>query len=274
MLKRFLIIAVCAVFCLVSMGVYTAPETVGVYVEGKRADRLGLSFAEDGTTYVPLGDVSEALGATAVIWDPNTLTMEVEAEGLYISAREGDMYITANGRYLYVPAGVRVFYGRIMVPARVLAKAFGAEVMWLQQAYAVYYRQGEKPISPAEDFYGEEDVYWLSRLVYAEAGGESLEGKIAVGNVVLNRVESDEFPDTVKGVIFDRAGGVQFTPVYTGAVYNDPPEECRIAAMLALDGANTAGGSLYFTAASAAKYSWAARHREVFAQIGNQVFYI
>lgn len=274
MLKRVTAVLVMASLCVLAAGSFLPPETVAVYVDGRRSDRLGLTYAEEGTAYVPLGDVAEALGATAIVWDPNTRTMEAESDGLRIIAREGDPYITANGRYLYVPEGVAVSYGRVMVPARVLGRAFGAEVMWLAESNAVWFRTGGEPIAPADEFYDENDVRWLSRLIYAEAGGECLEGKIGVGNVVLNRVASDDFPDTVEGVIFDRSGGVQFTPVATGAIYNDPPEACVLAAKLALDGANTAGESLYFTAARAATSCWAARHREVYKQIENQVFFI
>ena len=89
-------------------------------------------------------------------------------------------------------------------------------------------------------------MYWLSRIICAEAGGESLAGQVAVGNVVLNRVDSDEFPNTIHEVIFDRKHAVQFEPVSNGTVYNEPTETSVQAAKLALQGVNTAGKSLYF----------------------------
>lgn len=57
--------------------------------------------------------------------------------------------------------------------------------------------------------YNAVDYYWLSRIISAESQGEPLEGQIAVGNVVLNRVESDQFPDTIAGVVFDQKYAVQ-----------------------------------------------------------------
>ena len=57
--------------------------------------------------------------------------------------------------------------------------------------------------------YSENDLYWLSRIIEAEASGESFSGKIAVGNCVLNRVKSSEFPNTIYDVIFDKNHGVQ-----------------------------------------------------------------
>ena len=62
------------------------------------------------------------------------------------------------------------------------------------------------------------------------------------------------------------------TPAATGAVYNTPSAESVIAAKLALDGASTAGESLYFNAAGVR--CWASRNREVYATIGGQVFFI
>lgn len=273
MLKRLTPPLALLLMCLLLAGWYTPPESVGVYVDGHRTDKLRLSYITDGTTYVPLEEVAEALGATAVVFDPNDSSMRVDAVDLTITARVGDRYIVANGRYIFVPDGVALYMDRVMIPARALGRAFGAEVLWLPVSRAVYFRTGGEPIESGSAYYGDDDVYWLSRLIYAEAGGESLDGKIAVGNVVLNRVADAAFPDTVKGVIFDTAGGVQFTPVASGAIYNDPPEECVIAAKLALDGANTAGASLYFTAADVAESCWAARHREVYIRIDNQVFF-
>ena len=67
-------------------------------------------------------------------------------------------------------------------------------------------------------FYDADVVYWLSRIISAESRGEPLIGQIAVGNVVLNRVRSSAFPNTVWGVIFDRKWGVQFSPVSNGTI--------------------------------------------------------
>ena len=94
-----------------------------------------------------------------------------------------------------------------------------------------------------------------------------------MGNVVLNRCASAQFPDSVYGVVFDRRYGTQFTPIDNGSIYYTPNDESVIAAKLALDGADTAGGSLYFIASYCAAYSWAGRNRPFVSQIGNHCFY-
>ena len=89
---------------------------------------------------------------------------------------------------------------------------------------------------------GGDDLYWLSRIISAESRGEPLEGQIAVGNVVLNRVASADFPDTIYGVIFDDRWGGQFTPVRNGTIYQVPSARSVEAAGLSLSRGHTAGG--------------------------------
>ena len=101
---------------------------------------------------------------------------------------------------------------------------------------------------PPQADYDQEDLYWLSRIISAESRGEPLVGQIAVGNVVLNRTESGQFPDTVKEVVFDSQYAVQFTPVANGTIYLEPAASSVLAAKLCLEGAEVAGDSLYFFA--------------------------
>ena len=160
-----------------------------------------------------------------------------------------------------------------MAPVRALCVAFGAEIEWDAEDAAVIIKTGEEPIMSGDEYYNEEDVYWLSRIINAEAGNEPFLGKIAVGNVIMNRVDSDEFPDTVYEVIFDRKCGVQFTPTENGSIYMTPDNwGCEEAAKLALEGADVIGDALYFSAA--AMGSWAARNRPFSTQIGTHAFYL
>lgn len=116
-------------------------------------------------------------------------------------------------------------------------------------------------------------VYWLSRIISAESQGEPLEGKIAVGNVVLNRVKSSEFPNTIYGVIFDDRWGGQFEPVRNGTIYQTPTEESVEAAKLCLAGTNVVGDSLYFLAPALAQNFWIVENREYVTTIGCHEFY-
>ena len=123
--------------------------------------------------------------------------------------------------------------------------------------------------------YGNYDdaVYWLSRIIEAESGGEPFKGKVAVGEVILNRVKSDEFPDTIWSVIFDDKFGIQFEPVANGTIYNTPSNESIEAAKTALNGSNYVGNCLYFLNPKVAESTWITKNREYYTTIANHEFY-
>jgi N-acetylmuramoyl-L-alanine amidase len=118
------------------------------------------------------------------------------------------------------------------------------------------------------------ELYWLAHIISAESQGESLTGQIAVGNVVLNRVSSDEFPNTIPAVIFDLTDGVQFEPVSNGTVYDTPTAQSVEAALLALDGETPVGGALYFYAPALSKGVWINANRTYLTTIGCHRFYL
>jgi N-acetylmuramoyl-L-alanine amidase len=122
--------------------------------------------------------------------------------------------------------------------------------------------------------HNETDLYWLSRIIHAEAKGESYKGKVAVGNTVLNRVKSKDFPNTVKGVIFDSKYGVQYTPVANNTIYNTPDQSSINAAKDALSGVNYVGNSMYFYNPRTATSSWISKNRPYYATIGNHNFHL
>lgn len=96
----------------------------------------------------------------------------------------------------------------------------------------------------------EEDYNILLRIVEAEAGGEDGDGKLLVANVVLNRVKSENFPDTVSEVVLQESHGVtQFSPVATGSIWEvEVSEETQDAVARALAGEDISQGALYFAA--------------------------
>lgn len=119
-----------------------------------------------------------------------------------------------------------------------------------------------------------DDIFWLARIIQAEAGGEPYKGKVAVGNVVMNRLYSPLFPNTIYNVIFEYSYGVpQFSPVANGSIYNSPNSECLKAAEEAYYGSKPAGSALYFFNPKKASGSWIVRNRKYMTTIGNHAFY-
>ncbi|MBM7655646.1 cell wall hydrolase [Neobacillus cucumis] len=112
----------------------------------------------------------------------------------------------------------------------------------------------------------------MARLVHAEAVGEPYAGKVAVATVIINRVRSADFPNTVRGVIYQVANGhYAFTPVENGQI-NQPADAASKRAVneaIALTGKGN--GSLFFYNPKTSTSSWVAS-RPVTVRIGNHVF--
>ena len=94
----------------------------------------------------------------------------------------------------------------------------------------------------------------LYRIVEAEAGGEDISGRILVAHVVINRMKSSEFPDTIQGVVFDHSGNTyQFSPIKDGRYYSvDVSKTTKKAVNKALDGFDNSSGATYFICRSLA----------------------
>lgn len=119
-----------------------------------------------------------------------------------------------------------------------------------------------------------EDLYWLSRIIHSEAQGEPYKGKVAVGNVIMNRVNSGSFPNTVKEVVFDKQDGyTQFSPVLDGTIYNTPDTQSVEAAREILNGARPVGNALYFLNPRESTNFWITKNRKYMTTIGLHDFY-
>ena len=245
----------------------SAAETLNV--NGQNLWKQAQARMVGNTTYVSLRAVTGLLAPGAqVAWENGEA--RVRAAGLTLTARPGEQWLTVNGRALYLPDGVRLENGVTTVPIRALATALGGEVDWDREAGVTLTPGSGVPDSAP---YTEQELYWMSRVISAESRGEPLLGKLAVGTVVLNRVASDEFPDTIYDVIFDRKWGIQFEPVANGTIYDEPTEESVLAAKLVLEGARAAGDSLYFIAPHLTNNHWTMENQTYVTTIGCHWFY-
>lgn len=122
--------------------------------------------------------------------------------------------------------------------------------------------------SSSSSSYSDSDVNLLARLIYGEARGESYVGQVAVGAVVMNRVRSSSFPNTISGVIYQRYA---FTAVDDGQINLTPNATARKAAQDAMNGWDPSYGAIYYYNPKTATSSWIFS-RQTTVTIGNHVF--
>lgn len=213
----------------------------------------GSYHVSGGRIYVPLRRICESMGYQ-VSWDAGRSAAVVKGAGETGRFPIGrDTYLSGSSVYVHI---------------RKLADTLGGTVSW-NGKHAELTLPGNTQTN-----YTSDELYWLARIVYAEARGESMEGKIAVANTVLSRVASPDFPNTIYGVIFDTKYAVQYEPVANGTIYNTPDADSYEAARRALSGENVVPGSLYFFNPRKAESNWIAKNRTYLKTIGNHEFYL
>lgn len=218
--------------------------------------------------FVPVRFVAESLGAQ-VEWFPGQNAVEIKNKKHDIILLIGNTKAYVDGKETELESPPRIVQDRCIVPVRFISEALGMHVNW---------NQGKRTVSistfKAVIPYTEEDLNWLAKIIEAESGGEPMEGKIAVGAVIVHRVQSSLFPKSIKAVIFQKSssGHYQFSPVATGKIYKVvPSKDSYEAAKRALAGEDPSGGATYFYNPVTSKSSWMLS-RSVIKRIGNHVF--
>ena len=200
----------------------TGDEVLPVYVNGLLETRCVLV---NGQAYTSADEMASVFGLDGSGWyDFDTGDSEFSGDNLLIQYHGGNQYCTANGRYLYMPEGIKEVEGVAYYPLRVLAKIFGFGLVW-----------------------------------NAELRGIEL---------VLNRVASERFPNSVYDVVY-QAG--QFDPVRNGSINTTPSDEAVLASYFCLEGVNTVGDALFFQNPSSSGVIFSGL--SYIATIGDHVFY-
>ena len=226
----------------------------------------------NGVAYLPFRTASILIPGSTYSYDSSTRTSTMRASGLEIIATDCNYVTYANGRALFnTTPCVILSDGRMYIPVSVFAKAVGMTVT--TSGGSIRLTGSFKPLIHADKFYREDEVFWLARIIHAESRGEPLLGQIAVGSVVMNRVKSSYYPNTIYSVIFDRKYGVQFSPILDGSIYNTPGYTSTLAAKIALEGYDVTGGAFFFLAPELATSSWIPQTRKYAFTVGGHDFY-
>jgi N-acetylmuramoyl-L-alanine amidase len=129
---------------------------------------------------------------------------------------------------------------------------------------------GSSSSSSGLNGYSSAEVYLLARTIYAEGRGEPYTGQVAIGAVVLNRVRSRQFPNTISGVVYQKHA---FTAVSDGQINLTPNETAMRAAKDAINGWDPTGGAIYYYNPAVATSAWIF-DRQTVTVIGKHVFAI
>ncbi len=118
--------------------------------------------------------------------------------------------------------------------------------------------------------YTSSDLYLMAKAIYAEGRGESYTGQVAIGAVIMNRVKSSSFPNTIAGVIYQKGA---FTAVADGQINLEPNQTAYNAAKDAMNGWDPTYGCLYYYNPAVATSAWIF-NRQTVTVIGKHVFAI
>ncbi|MDT8719760.1 LysM peptidoglycan-binding domain-containing protein [Clostridium sp. 19966] len=212
---------------------------------------LGAKAAHAATNYtVVSGDTLYSIGKTfgtsyTNIMTYNKLTSTVIKPGQVISIPDR-YYTVQKGNTLYQ---ISKQYG-ITVDSLKAANNLTSNIIYPGQKLLVpYAAAASSSNAPSASVipYTAEDLDLLARLIQSEAANQSYSAKVAVGAVVINRVQSGLFANTLKGVIYEKINGYyQFTPVKNGLINNAADSASRNAAYAALHGSDPTNGALFY----------------------------
>lgn len=237
----------------------TLPENaspLSLYING-RAIGSGFCFEYEENIWLPIEGFEKLFGSDIMRGEEGACY--IESGDRLIPCSKSDAEVTVRN------------FGVLCAPIEPLLSAAGLNATEIiGDSICIW---GVPTFPEADDVYSYEDLYWLSRIISAESRGEPFIGQLAVGTVVINRTRSDYYPDTIYEVIFDKLGGVQFTPASTGSVYRAPTESSIIAAKLCLEGFLLDDSILFFFNSKLALGSWITSNRTYTMTVGQHDFY-
>lgn len=201
------------------------------------------------TAFIVARSLTDALGYE-IKWNEESNSVMINTDNKKLEIKIDSNIVLVDGKEVKIKEKSFVRNGRTYIPLRIVAEYLGCEVTWVQETYTVElvkdnFEVDEKYI--AEEKYSKEDLKLLSKIVQIESSDSSIEMKLAIANVVLNRVKDSRFPNTVSDVIYQKDVHVQFPPAHRESFKTlEPSIYSKIAAKNALEGENNIGNSLFF----------------------------
>ena len=250
-------------------------KSAPVYFDGLLSDRAYWNGSNIYVSPALLASLAGSSCSTTVLSESVLLQFPT----LTVHWEKGEEILLAGARYLYAPGGCLIIQDQLYLPPETISHLFSVAVSCSDKENRVdidtagLHLMADSTPDYYERNYSADDIYWLSRLIRAEAENEPLSGQIGVGNVVLNRVSNPKFPYTVLDVILEHSNATQFDSAAEGAILNDPSDRSVIAAYLCMEGFNTVDNSLYYVNPSVVDAGWFRNNLRLICIIGNHEFY-
>lgn len=229
-------------------------------------------YIKNGVIYVPARQLAQALGSQVVIWNSKENSLFLHSDSFILKFYLDDHQAYLNGVLKTFKAYPEIINGKTMMPVQILSDLLGFQVTWEESTQSLNLTKQDYVLDSSlisKKAYTKEDIIWLSRIVMAETQGASFEAKLAVANVVLNRVKSHIYPNSIKEVIYQSGGNVQFPPAHAPEFTTRVPNTDSItAAKMALEGVNNISDCLYFNNAP-----FVSKSKDYYATIDGVYFY-
>lgn len=255
-------IFICLFLAIVLAGIsVSAAKSVPVQIDGTKLPVSGQ--LSDGVTSIPLRALAEQNDGS-IYWDSARRAAVATWDGHTIIAPIGSGLITVDNENY--SGQITLEKGRTIVPLRAVLAACGDTVVWDSYLHGAAITSAGAP-------YDAQNLFWLSQIISAESQGQPYEGQIAVGNVICNRVENPDYPNSIPGVIFDRKDGVQFEPVGNGSIHLPPTPQAFRAAKDVLDGHVVTPVCQYFFNPKLSTGQWIISNCTYDRTIGSHDFY-
>ncbi len=269
MRKRFFIaLTMSLLMTLQATFAYTFPVLVKVNDTYVKADGI---FVEDGIYYGPARQLANSLRAVTE-WEESVRSAHFIRFGQRLIVKNDRILMYSDDKYIGVDLTVKALWrnGRIYLPIDYFVKFFGATVSYNERLHT--FEIIDSSVNLTEDVHliakeNSENALWLARIISLEARGNSLYKHLAVAGVVMNRVKSERFPNTVYDVIKSKG---QFPPAYYKGFDDIVPNETAVtAAIHAVNGENVIEDCLYF---NLKPFKWKPK-KDFYKEIEGDYFY-
>ena len=239
-------ILILTLFAILMLSSFAFAEEIIVSVNDQVVENNGIVIMDSGVLYGSVSEFASHLDV-GVKWSELAKVATLNINGDFVSFKKDSTMLIINNKRFDMENNAIIRNGRIYVPIEVLFEHLNIEHVLDQTLVHLSIEHESIEMEPSAvaliDF-TEEDLLWLSRIIEVEARGGSVDKKTAVGNVVINRVKSSQFPNTIYEVIFQKG---QFPPAYKSGFTSVVPSETSVtAAKRALMGVEIAKDCLFF----------------------------